>query len=420
MAVNPQTPSGGRVDAVVARTAGVKEFQCPKAWRVFPHGDFNLLCRFAFALPERELDGFAHSDLLDLFGQVRETTGRSAVCGHDDVPQFSGRGIDTPQPGARSRRARNEAAFPESTQSILVVLQAPTPELANAAERAVVGELANRSDAFQSVIELGGGEFFERSGLLFLPTAELKPTTDKLATAAPLIQVLAADPSLRGLLQGLSFTLAGVQAEQISLDDASQRFDMVAQTLENVLVGRPAYFSWKTLWSGQSAGADERRRLISIWAKLNYSELEPGERATTAIRDAAERAKLASDFDANLRLTGPVPIADTEFATLQEGAAINAIISTITVLLILWLALRWMRLVLVVAVTLAVGLAMAGGLGLLLVGALNPISVAFAVLFVGLGADFAIQFSVRYRADRHDLPDLHQALIRAARRVGRH
>ena len=41
----------------------------------------------------------------------------------------------------------------------------------------------------------------------------------------------------------------------------------------------------------------------------------------------------------------------------------------------------------------------------MMVGALNMISVAFAVLFVGLGVDFAIQFSVRYRAERHDVGD---------------
>ena len=38
-----------------------------------------------------------------------------------------------------------------------------------------------------------------------------------------------------------------------------------------------------------------------------------------------------------------------------------------------------------------------------MVGALNMISVAFAVLFVGLGVDFGIQFAVRYRAERHDV-----------------
>ena len=49
-----------------------------------------------------------------------------------------------------------------------------------------------------------------------------------------------------------------------------------------------------------------------------------------------------------------------------------------------------------------------------MVGSFNPISVAFAMLFVGLGADFAIQFSVRYRAQRHELHDLKPSLVGAA------
>ena len=318
----------------------------------------------------------------------------------------------------RQRELAYESAFPDSTQSILVVMQAPTPELASAGERALAGQLATRSDVFQSVVELGGGEFLERNSLLFLPTEEVRRTTDKLTNAEPLIRVLATDESLRGLLQALSLSLAGIQSERISLDDTSRAFGLVSETLETVLAGQPANFSWKALWNGQPAGADELRRLINVWAKLDYSALEPGAQATTAVRDAAARAKLAEDFGANVRLTGPVPIADTEFSALREGTATNGLVSTIIVLLILWLALRWARLVLAVAVTLAVGLAVAAGMGLLMVGALNPISVAFAVLFVGLGADFAIQFSVRYRAERHALPDLHQALIHAAGRVG--
>jgi hypothetical protein len=37
----------------------------------------------------------------------------------------------------------------------------------------------------------------------------------------------------------------------------------------------------------------------------------------------------------------------------------------------------------------------AAALGLLMVGTLNVISIAFAPLFVGVGVDFGIQFSVR-------------------------
>ena len=52
-----------------------------------------------------------------------------------------------------------------------------------------------------------------------------------------------------------------------------------------------------------------------------------------------------------------------------------------------------------------------------MVGAFNIISIYFAVLFVGIGVDFAIQFSVRYRDERHRLGDLQTAIRSAGSRV---
>src|SRR5208282_650378 len=42
----------------------------------------------------------------------------------------------------------------------------------------------------------------------------------------------------------------------------------------------------------------------------------------------------------------------------------------------------------------------------------------FAVLFVGLGVDFGLQFSVRYRAERYEIDNLRAALLQAGRRAG--
>jgi hopanoid biosynthesis associated RND transporter like protein HpnN len=50
------------------------------------------------------------------------------------------------------------------------------------------------------------------------------------------------------------------------------------------------------------------------------------------------------------------------------------------------------------------------------VGSLNLLSIAFAVLFVGLGVDFGIQFSVRYRSERFKNENLAEALESAASR----
>ena len=118
-----------------------------------------------------------------------------------------------------------------------------------------------------------------------------------------------------------------------------------------------------------------------------------------------------------MRLTGSVALSDEEFATVADGAALNGAVTILVVLLLLWLALKQARIVLAVLVNLAVGLTFTAAIGLWMVGALNLISVAFAVLFIGLGVDFGIQFSVRYRAERHANGDFGAALQATARGV---
>ena len=160
------------------------------------------------------------------------------------------------------------------------------------------------------------------------------------------------------------------------------------------------------------------RSFIEVEPILDFSALEPGGAAARAIRQAATDLNLASDFGARVRLTGPVALADEEFSTVKENAELNGILTILAVLLILWLALHSARIILAVFLTLMVGLAITAALGLMMVGAFNLISVAFAVLFVGLGVDFGIQFSVRYRSERHEIKDLSEALRSSAAKAG--
>src|SRR5262249_29151755 len=127
--------------------------------------------------------------------------------------------------------------------------------------------------------------------------------------------------------------------------------------------------------------------------------------------------KFADVYQATVRLTGPVPMADEEFATIKENQWLNGSITILIVLFILWRALGSGRVILAVSLNLIVGLAITAAVGLMMVGALNLISIYFAVLFVGLGVDFGIQFSVRYRSERHAIPDLRGALIETGRYV---
>ncbi|HEY2138118.1 MAG TPA: hopanoid biosynthesis-associated RND transporter HpnN, partial [Xanthobacteraceae bacterium] len=237
----------------------------------------------------------------------------------------------------RQRELAYEAVFTHGTELIVAVVQAPTTELASAATKALVDRLTPETSLFRSVESVTGSDFFVRNRFLFMPTEEVASITGRLSQAAPLLSQLTGDPSLRGLVQALSLTLTGVDAERVTLDGLARPLTMSADTIEKALGGQPAWFSWYELMNGQPATVSEQRRLLTIKPVLDYDALEPGEQATAGIRKAVADLDLAGKYGATVRLTGPVPISDEEFGTLKQGAALNATITVAVVLLILWL-----------------------------------------------------------------------------------
>src|SRR5438067_756510 len=275
-----------------------------------------------------------------------------------------------------TKRARQYMdAFPQ--RGILVVVDAPTPELVDQAARKLTEALKHRPDVIREVGEAQSGEFFERNGLLFLPTPEVARVTDGLKRADALIETLAVDPSLRGTLDALSLGLTGVERHELKLDDMTRPMALAADTVENVLAGRPASFSWRVLASGKPAQSRDLIRFIDVQPVLNFSALEPGQAATDGISQAAAELHLAQDYQARVRQTGLVPMGDDEFATITQHAGVNAAASIAAVLIILWLAFRSFRIIFAVAASITIGLAVSAAWGLLLVGAFNLISVAF-------------------------------------------
>jgi uncharacterized protein len=307
-------------------------------------------------------------------------------------------------------------AFPQP--EMLLVVDAPTPELVEQASTKLAEALASRSDRIRAVQQPQGGQFFRRNGLLYLPTDEVAQLTNSLVKADPLLQTLAGDSSLRGALNALSLGLMGAQYGQIRLDDLTQPMGMASDMVQEALGGRPATFSWQDLASGKAAEPQELRRFIDVEPVLDFSALQPGRAASDTVLRTMRGLELDGDYQARVRLTGLVPMNDDQFATIKDNAALNAAVSVIAVLAILWLALRSARIIFAVTVNLIIGLVISAAFGLFLVGALNVISVAFFVLFIGLGVDFGLQFSVRYRAERHENGELRAALRSAARKAG--
>ncbi len=315
----------------------------------------------------------------------------------------------------RQRDVQFDRAF-DRDSTILAVVEAPTPEQTRTAAAALLDKLKGDTKNFVSMQALGSGEFFEKNGLLFLPAPELAQLTGQFEAAAPLIEIMAGDPSIRGLTGALETGLAGVRRGDVKLDNTARPFNLIAQTVEDIVDKGSAHFSWRELTSKTPLTDADRRAFIEFKPVIDYSALEPGKDATDAIRKAAADLDFPGKYQARVRLTGPIPIANEEYATVQEGAIINGIGTLVVVLFILWLALHSAKIIFAVFLNLFVGLSITTAVGLAMVGSLNLLSVAFAVLFIGLGVDFGIQFSVRYRSERFKNDDLAEALQEAARR----
>jgi hopanoid biosynthesis associated RND transporter like protein HpnN len=318
----------------------------------------------------------------------------------------------------RQRELVLDAAFPHRADLIAVVVDAATPELAEHVTANLTERLWNQPQRFRSVWRPDGGPFFDRAGLLFEPTGEVKHTTQALIAAQPLLGALAADPSVRGLMDALSRLAEGAQADAARVDELAQPLRRLAEVFDSIVAGQSPPFSWRELITGRTPDRRELRRFILVQPVLDYRALQPGEAASAAIRQAAHELGLEADPRIQVRLTGPVPLADEEFATLADGAALNASIMILALIVLLWLALRSWRLIVAIMLSLGAGLIVTAAFGLLVFGTFNLISVAFAVLSVGLGVDFGIQFCVCYRAKRHANDDLLFALRAAGGEVG--
>ena len=319
----------------------------------------------------------------------------------------------------RMRETEFYAVFPQAGPPIVVVVDGQTPELTDAATSALTESLRKEHLLFRTIYQPGAGPFWARNGLLYASTKDVQATMARLIQVEPFLGPLAADPSLRGVLDALSFTLKGVSSGRATFADIVGPIRRLADALDGLHDHRRVFFSWRNLISGSPPQKQELRHVILVDPKLEFSRLEPGQVAITAIRTAAQQLQLDDAHGVRVRLTGPVPLQDEEFATLAERALLIAALAFGAITVMLWMAVRSVWLIASILATTVVGLVSAAALGLAIFHRFNVISVAFIPLFVGLGIDIGIQFSVRYRAERATGKDVRAALIATARGMGR-
>ncbi len=311
-----------------------------------------------------------------------------------------------------------DRAFPQNANLLAIVIDGRTADRADDAARRLAERLAAEPQLFHNVRRPDGGAFFDRNGLLFLSVDELNALSQQLVAAQPLIGSLSADPSLRGLFDTLKLFVEGAARGDIGIDKLEPTLTKIADIVDAIATGKPANLSWGEVLTGKTPDKHDLRKFVLAQPVLDYGALEPGRKATDEIRRLTAELGLTPQAGVRVRITGSVALDDDQFAALREGALRSAVLSIGSVLVILLLGLRSPRLVIAILATVIAGLVLTAAFAALAVGSLNVISVAFGVLFVGLAVDFSIQFSVRYRDQRHRLGTLDAALAGAARTIG--
>jgi hopanoid biosynthesis associated RND transporter like protein HpnN len=315
-----------------------------------------------------------------------------------------------------------DAAFPQSQDTLVVVIEGQTAGLADDAALMLAARLRAMPELFEDVYDLRGDPFFRENGLLYLSVDELYELSDALADAQPFLGKLWHERNLAGL-----FEMIGLAADEAEKPDgqALAGLDAVFAAIADV-AGAAARGEVKFLaWSGMLAGkpgeaepAEDRRRFVMVKPKLDFGSLSPADDAMETIRKLGREMGIDAAHGLGLRLTGSAALEQEELASVETGMGLAAVISLVLVLVILVAGLGSVRLVSATLATLVMGLVWTAAYAILSVGSLNLISVAFAVLFIGLSVDFGIHYGLRYREELAAGGANEDALARAAEGVG--
>ncbi len=287
--------------------------------------------------------------------------------------------------------------FPSLDDALLVVVDGQTSEQARQAARELAARIAVDRTTFRDVYVPGGDSFFQRHGLLYRSLDELDEFVDHIALIQPVLADLGSDPDIARLARLIRFALDHEREDPGSTpDNWPEILDKIGEATVRVFEEYPVALSWESLIVEGSALDPETRQVIVAEPVLEFGKLLAAQSAIAEIRSAARDLELVPERGVQVRITGNPALNYEEMLGLAWDVGASSLLSFLLVTGILYLALRNMRLVSAAALTLLVGLVWTAAFAAAAVGQLNVLSIAFAVLFIGLGVDFGIHLGMQY------------------------
>ncbi|NRA31424.1 MAG: MMPL family transporter [Parvularculaceae bacterium] len=303
-------------------------------------------------------------------------------------------------------------SFPDLNDQVLIIVQAGTPDEASAFTDELAARLSVR-DEVASILAPPSEPFFRQNGLLFLDVEELEDLLAKLTNAAPLIERLGPDPSVATLFDALA---EASEQDEDSVTADQETLDALYTQLTEVLTQEDRDLSWEALLApGETPDAQV---LFTLDPVLDYTKLKPAKAVKEAILQESAAIRAEGVFDANVLITGDPILRTEELEAVSNGIGFALGLSGVFVAILLAFALRSPTLVVSCLLAIALSVVLTAGVAVALFGQLNLISVAFAVLMVGLGADFSIHLLVHMRDEAIKGLGQRSATYRVVREIG--
>src|SRR5271165_577601 len=260
-----------------------------------------------------------HAILVALAGVLIAALSAFYAAGHLGLVTNTDKLFASSQPW-RQRADEMNRRFPQFRDLLVIVVDGDSPEAADDTAAALDAALAADTAHFATVRRPDALPFFKQNGLLFLDQSTLEGVLNQTIDAQPFLGQLVADPSARGLFAALSLVGLGVEQGNVDLGPDLASLRSFHQSMADALAGHPHPLSWSRLLAGNTADLGGKYRFVLAQPHLDFGALEPGGSATAAARAAAAKLPLVQDGEARVRITGPVALADEEFATVAQGA----------------------------------------------------------------------------------------------------
>jgi len=281
-----------------------------------------------------------------------------------------------------------KASFPQHRRLNVVVIDGDNARTARRGMEMLRAGMAERGDLFADAYAPGADPFLRRHALLYLDTGALEGLVDELARAQPALAILARDPSLRALAE----LFARARENGGDADALVPLANIIAQTAQAVARGEGVVVSWAELLLGDTAPT---RQLIIFQGSLDGDDGDVARAQAAAVREIIAAKGLVPENGVWVRMTGRGPLSSAELESAVSSIQTVGLVSLGFVALLLWFGLGSLRAIIAAIATLVVGLVFTAAFAALSVGSLNVLSLTFAVLFIGLGIDFAVHMILR-------------------------